>query len=370
VPRRPGGGEPPADSVEAALRHVVVGTGPTAQKLVQDQSPGVLALMRRTGTPPHWSAEHKAAALLELLHELIAKIDNPRWKAAAQAAFRLPPEHYQGPEFDSIAGRWRGLARTDSGTDDTTDESIDKYRGHWTTAAARLADAFEQQFAALCQSGGWARFDKPDPHSPPSALPISFDRTDVLYRFQGQRGLQSLSYRWLTAHGDVDHYEAVGWYYNEPESPVDIVPLANCTLDGPLAELPQGGRSGRLKFSRRLRAGEKYFFAYTIYFNSQLRCRPTILYEVRGLSMRALTVRAQFDPAARPRMCWYFDVGVQVEGSRTPDPTAPEVLEVAPNGYTDHEFQSCERGRKYGLRWIWDEEDRPLDRGGGDPRHG
>jgi hypothetical protein len=142
----------------------------------------------------------------------------------------------------------------------------------------------------------------------------------------------------------------VGWYYNQPDAPVEIVPLANCILESPLRDLPQGGRCGALKFPHSLEAGEKYFFAYTTIFNSQQPCRPVILYEVRGLEMRSLVVRAQFDVNAKPVRCWYFDVEAQNEGWETPGEQAPEVLTVASNGYAEHEFSHCSRGRKYGLR--------------------
>jgi hypothetical protein len=339
---------------------MVRGPGPNPIRLLQD-SPELLELAH---VPPAWDVEGRAKAILDVLHELVAAMDNPRWRSAAQAAFRLPPERYVGREFDSVAGRWRCVAQIEDRGYSGPDDPVDRYRGYWTTAAPHLAKGLEERIAELNRSGGWQKYRETEPHIPATTFPISFDRTDVLYRFEGRRGIQSISYRWLTAHDEVDHYEAVGWYYNEPDAPVEIEPLANCVLDGPLAELPQGGRSGRLRFSRRLRAGDKYFFAYTIHFRSQRPCRPTILYEVRGLSMRALTVRAQFDPADLPTLVWYFDLGVQVEGAHPPERSAQQVLEVAPNGFVDHEFLSCEQGRKYGLRWTWDEE-RPFSEEGG-----
>ncbi|HEV2402719.1 MAG TPA: hypothetical protein VGS08_00795 [Candidatus Saccharimonadales bacterium] len=186
-----------------------------------------------------------------------------------------------------------------------------------------------------------------------SSSPISFNRTDALYLFRGNVGIQSISYRWLTAHGPIDHYDAVGWYFNEPDAPVEIVPLANCVLDGPLRDLPMGGRMGTLRFARTLAPGEEYFFAYTTKFNSEQVCRQAILYEVRGREMRSLTVRAQFDPAALPVRAWYFDVEAQTEGWATPDDDSPQMLEIASNGYVERQFTHCEHSRKYGLRWEW-----------------
>jgi hypothetical protein len=171
--------------------------------------------------------------------------------------------------------------------------------------------------------------------------------------------VQVISYRWLTAHGPVDHYDAVGWYYNEPDAPVEIIPMANCELDGAIQDLPAGGRVARLRFSHELEEGERYFFAYGTLFNSQQPCRPTILYEVRGLRMDALVVRAQFDPAMKPIRCWFFDVEAQGEGWERPGPQGPELLQIAANGYVEHEFPNCRRGRKYGLRWEWPPPDGP-----------
>lgn len=91
----------------------------------------------------------------------------------------------------------------------------------------------------------------------------------MLYRFDGYRGLQSTSYRWLIAHGPTDHYEPVGWYYNDPNAPVEIVSLANCRLDGPLRDLPQSGRTERSGFRIRSITVSLIFFAYMIVFNSQ-----------------------------------------------------------------------------------------------------
>lgn len=319
----------------------------------------MLELMR---VPQAWEVEGKATALLAVLHELVNAIGNPRWRAATQAAFRLPQDRYVGREFDSVAGRWRHAAHLEDPAASGPEEPVERYRGYWTTAAPRLAAGLEARIVELNRNDGWSQYRETGPHIPATTFPISFDRTDVLYRFQGRRGVQSISYRWLTAHDEVDHYEAVGWYYNEPDAPVEIEPLANCSLDGPLTELLQGGHSGRLKFSRQLKAGETYFFAYSTYFRSQRPCRPVILYEVRGLSMRSLTLRVQFDPADLPSKCWVFDVGAQLEAVRPPDASAPEVLDLAANGFVQHEFISCEHGRKYGLRWTWDAE-RPLDEG-------
>jgi hypothetical protein len=102
-----------------------------------------------------------------------------------------------------------------------------------------------------------------------------------------------------------------------------------------------------------LEPGEQYFFAYVTTFNSDQPCRPTILYEVRGQGIRVLVVRAQFDPDFLPIRCWHFDVEEQSEGWQIPQADAPELLRVAANGYVEHEFFDCVRGRKYGLRWIW-----------------
>jgi len=172
-------------------------------------------------------------------------------------------------------------------------------------------------------------------------------------QLEGMRGVRCVSYRWLTAHAPVDHYEAVGWYYNHPDAPVEVMPLANCTREEPQRELPQGGVVANLKFSHELRAGEQYFFAYVTKFNSDQPCRPTILWEVREVEMRHLTVRAQFDVRALPSRLWYFDIGTQSEGWKLPDEGAPECLQVSSNGYVDHLFERCERGRMYGLKWEW-----------------
>jgi hypothetical protein len=355
VPRRPGGGVSPPDSIEAGLRDLVLDPGPDIRKLSRGDSEGLKKIMRTAHAPVAWPQDAKAAAILTLIQDLVEQTQNPRWKAAALAAFRLPSDRYMGPQFDSLASRWRAVTQAEGLSGSEVKKRAEAYRGYWITAAGHLARELERALQGLNQSAhGWEKYRSNPPPSPPRSLPISFDRTDVLYRFVGNRGIQSISYRWLTAHANVDHYEAVGWYYNEPDAPVEIVPLANCILDGPLRDLPQGGRCATLKFSHTLKAGEQYFFAYMTNFNSEQPCRPTILYEVRGLEMRALTLRAQFDLAAKPRRCWYFDVEGQSEGWSIPDDNAPELLHIAPNGYVEHEFSHCERGRKYGLRWQWD----------------
>lgn len=361
VPRRPGGGEPSANSVESGLRRLVVDTGPSVARLVRDEHDGVRAIMLAANGPPDWTAEETAHAVLLILHELIEGITNPRWKASALAAFRMPASEFEGIDSDSVAGRWRVAARRAGTAVSEVEEAVERYRGYWMSAAAKLALVFEQRVGELNRNGLWSSYRATGPQRPPYVLPLSFDRTEVLYQFEGFRGIRSTSHRWITAHGDVDRYEAVGWYYSDPEAAVDIAPLANCVLDGPLADLPQGGCCGTLRFSRLLSAGEKYYFAYVVTFNSDKVCRPTILYEVRGLSMRSLTVRAQFDPPALPVLCWYFDIGVQAEGFRTPGPGDPSVLDVSINGYVEHEFLNCQPGRQYGLRWIWPDAPSPPD---------
>jgi hypothetical protein len=334
------------------LRELVLGAGPDIRKLSRDPGEGLRTIMEAARVPAGWREDAKASAVLTAIQELVQQTANPRWRMAALAAFRLPPEEYMGPDHDSLASRWRALARREGAPDGDVNGRADEYRGYWVTAAAHLARQLELRLAELNDTTpGWEVYRSGVPHSPPRSLPISFDRTDVLYQFAGYRGVSSISYRWLTAHAPVDHYEPVGWYYNEPDAPVDIVPLANCTLEGPLRDLPQGGRCCTLRFSHTLASGEQYFFAYMTKFNSEQVCRPTILYEVRGLEMRSLTIRAQFD--ALPARCWRFNVGSQNEGWQTPDDGAPEMLRIPPNGYVEHEFADCERGRKYGLRWQW-----------------
>jgi hypothetical protein len=175
----------------------------------------------------------------------------------------------------------------------------------------------------------------------------------VLYEFNGNRGVQATSHRWLRAHEPVDHYDAVGWYYNEPRAPVGIIPLANCTSEGTPHELPRGGVLARLQFSHLLRPGEPYYFAYITRFNSDQPCMPTVLYEVRGKEMRNLTVSLQFDTRAMPLQICYFDLGAQDSGWEWPEDGAPQWLEVAPNGFIQHSFEVCLQGRQYGLKWKW-----------------
>lgn len=354
VPRRPGHGESPPTSFEAGLRALVRDAGPDIHKLSRGGTEGLRMIMETAEVPTDWPPAAKAAAILAVIEQLVQQITNPRWKGATLAAFRLPADEYVGPNYDSLTGRWRALARRERTAEGNIKERIDALRGYWITAAVRLAAALEDRIRELNSSLlGWQQYRTFAPPSPPRSFPVSFDQTDVLYRFEGYRGIQCISYRSLTAYGPVDHYEAVGWYYNEPDASVEIIPLANCALDGPLRDLPQGGRCATLKFSRTLSAGEHYFFAYVTNFNSQQRCRPTILYEVRGLEMQSLIIRAQFDPVAIPIKCWYFDVETQSEGWEAPPEGAPELLEIALNGYVDHQFSQCARGQKYGLRWEW-----------------
>ncbi|MFI6305077.1 hypothetical protein ACIBCH_24645 [Amycolatopsis thailandensis] len=359
MPRRPGGGESPRDSVEEGLRFLALDEGPDIRKLSRNAVGGVGTIMDLARTPEDWTVDAKAAAVLTIVQELVEKLSNPRWKLAAEAAFRLPAERFTEKTCESLAGRFRVLALRRG-------EPVSRweaYRGYWMAAASALAVQLEERLNELtASSNGWGIYRLNEPLSPPRSLPISIDRTDVLYRFEGRRGVEVFTYRWITAHGAVDRYPAIGWYYNQPDAPVEIVPLANCELDGELSDLPQGGRLGNLKFSHWLEPDEQYFFAYRTIFNADQPCRPTILYEVRGLQMRALTVRAQFDPRCLPVGVSWFDVDAQNQGWSTPLWSgASEMVDVAGNGYAAHEFASCELGRKYGLRWTWRPE-RPGQR--------
>lgn len=355
MPRRPGGGESPPGSIEAGLRELARDSGPDIRQLSRGDTENLQAIMLTAQTLVDWPEDAKAAAVLTVIQEEIDKIENPRWKSAAQAAFRMPAEQYLGAENDSLMGRWRALARRDEAiADDQVNASAETHRGYWLRAASRLADMVERRLAELNASPtGWDAYRTGLPPAPPHSLPISFNQTDVLYRFRGRLGVQSISYRWLVAHAPVDHYECVGWYYNEPNAPVDIIPLANCSIEGPLRDLPQGGRSAALKFSHTLEQGEQYFFAYMVQFNSEQPCRPLILYEARGRAINTLAIRAQFDPAAIPYKCWHFDVEGQNEGWQVPPDGAPELLDIAANGYVEFIFNNCPRGRKFGLRWQW-----------------
>ncbi len=303
--------------------------------------------------PDDWQREDLASTLLEILSELVEEIANPRWRSSCKAALRMPVGEYAGAECDSVTGRWRALARREGIADNAVDEAVERYRGYWTVAAVKLAEMLATRIAELNRNGGWDAYRPKEPHAPVSNLPISFDRTDALFHFDKQRGTGFTSYRWLTAHGPVDHYETVGWYYSDPDAQVNIIPLANCSLDGPLRELPKGGQFARLAFGKKLNSGDKHFFAYSTTFVSDRSCRPYISYEVRGMSMGQLTIRAQFDVDAIPVRCWHFDVSEQIQGSTIPDDGAPELLEIGMNGYVEHSFHHCKPGREYGLRWIW-----------------
>ncbi len=353
------GGGTRAESLEAALRALVVDAGPSVHRLVNRESEGARILMAAARTPDTWSTEEKAAAVIATVVSVIDELTNPRWKRAAQAAVRIPAQRYQGAEFDSLAGRWRDLGREDAAQETiSVDEAADRYRGYWRNSTApHLAKALLARFDQLNAGDGWQQMRKEE-YIPSVALPLSFERTELLYHFEGMRGIKSTCQRWLVAHGPVEYYDAVGWYYNDPDAAVDIVPVANCYREGSYELLPQGGRKGRLRFARRLEVGDRYYFAYETQFNSDRPCRPTILQEVRGRLTAQLTVRAQFDPRVLPARCWYFDVSVQSEGSIVPPEGAPQLLTVSPNGYVDHEFRNCRHGRKYGLRWLW-----PTDAG-------
>jgi len=353
MPRRPGGGEAPPDTLEAGLRRLALEAGPTVLRLLNERSPGVRAIMNVASPPDHWPEVDIANALLEILSELVEGIANPRWRASCKAALRIPTDDYPGAECDSVAGRWRVLARREDVASGAVDEAVERYRGYWTVAAVRLAEMLSKRLFELNRNGGWDSYLAHEIEIPATTLPVSFDRTDVLFSFDKQRGTGFTTYIWLTAYGPVDRYETMGWYYNDPDAVVDIVPLANCALDGPLRDLPQGGRSASLVFARELRAGEKYFFAFSTVFASDRPCRPTILHKVRGMSMDQLTVRAQFDVDAIPPKIWCVDVAEQLQGSTVPNDGDPQVLEVSPNGYVEYEFFNCKRGREYGLRWIW-----------------
>lgn len=355
MPRRPGGraGIPPSP-VEIGLRRLVLDVGPSRQKLLQDRSHEVHAIMNAAQPPPDWSLDDKAAAVLSVIYDAVDEMTNPRWRNAALAAFRVPHEQYQGPGNDSVAGRWRELARREGAGGKDIEANVEKYRGYWMTAAHHLADDVARRFRLLNNSpDGWKQHRPAVPPPPPLTPPLSFEQVDLIYTFDGYRGVQSTCHCSIVSHGDCDHFDAVAWYYSQPDAPVEIVPLANCELDGPLRDLPRGGRAGTLKFSKTLHAGDRYFFAYTTKFNSKLPCRPTILYEVRTLNVRSLTIRAQFNGPAIPAKCWYFDVDFQIDSSRAPDDDSPRLLDISPNGYVEHRFETCEHGRKYGIQWEW-----------------
>jgi len=354
VPRRPGGGEAPPGSIEAGLRALVLDAGPDIRKLSRGQTEGLRRIMQAAQTPAAWPVDAKAAAVLAVIYELADQLTRPGWKAAAQAALRFPPARYAGPECDSLAGRWKALARVEGTSAPEVSRRADAHRGYWTLAASRMARSLDLRLNELNgQEGLWHKYREGEPQLPPRSMPITFERTDVLYRFEGYRGIECISYRWLIAHSGVDHFEPMGWYYNQPDAPVTVTPLANCALQGPYRELPQGGRGADLVLSHTLEPDERYFFAYITQFNSDQPCRPTILYEVRGQGIEHLIVRVQFDPDVVPTKCWHFDVEEQSEGWQIPAADAPELLQVSHNGYVEHEFRGCIRGRKYGLRWIW-----------------
>src|SRR5215469_6865952 len=111
LPRRPGGGVSPPESIEAGLRELALDAGPDIRKLSRSTHGGLRALMDAAHAPPDWPVDAKAEAVLAVVQELVREIANPRWRSAALAAFRMPADQFVGPEYDSLAGRWRALAR-------------------------------------------------------------------------------------------------------------------------------------------------------------------------------------------------------------------------------------------------------------------
>jgi hypothetical protein len=354
--RDPRGEEPGPETIETGLKSIVRDAGPSVRELSRCTKPGFKALMAAARVPADWPDDAKASAVLTVIQELVEAIRNSRWRTAAMAAFRIPPGEYVGPDYDSRNARWRALAEREGAEDIRA--RVENYRDYWQSAVRQLAAGLEDRLQEMNRTPeSWQRFEDDSqlaPRSPQWQPPaISFDRTDVLYQFHGYIGTQVTSQRWLHALEPVDHYEAVGWYYSQPDAPVQIVPLANCTIEGPVHELPMGGVLCRLQFSHLLAPGEEYYFSYVTRYNSDRPCRPTILYEVRAREMRDLTVRAQFDITALPASIWYFDVGTQSDGWEVPEAEAPARLPIASNGYVEHRFDVCERGRYYGLKWTW-----------------
>jgi hypothetical protein len=355
----PPGGDSAAETIERGLKNLVLYVGPNVRELCRYTKPGFRALMEAASVPDDWADDAKASALLMIIQELVEAIHNPRWHAAAMAAFRLPASEYVGDEYDSRNARWKALAERQGYEEAEIKQEVLRYRDHWRGAVTQLAADLSDRLSELNRSpASWYRFQAESAPQPPLPLaaPISFDRIEVLYELQGNRCIKCTSWRWVTAHEPVTCYEAVGWYYSEPSAPVEIVPIAHCTLDGPLHELPMGGVLGRLRFSHTLEPGEHYFFAYETRFNSQRPCRPAILYDIRSRELRELTVRVLFDSQALPRKIWYLNVGTQTDGWQVPEDGAPEILQVAPDGYVEHRFEVCRHGRMYGLRWEWQEK--------------
>lgn len=362
----PAGGGALDGSIEDGLKNLVQFAGPNVRELSMSAKDGYRAILDAGRVPDDWTVDAKASAVLTVIQELIDEIRNPNWRLAARAAFRVPATDYVGPENDSREGRWKTLAYREralaeqegfSGPEDIK-KRVENYRDYWRHAVPRLATDVGRRLDELNRTpGAWDRYGADPPLSPatplPLAPPISFDRTEVLYEFKGTVGIQATSHRWLRAHEPVDHYDAVGWYYHEPTAPVEIIPLANCTSDGTFRELPRGGVLGRLTFSHTLEPDEQYYFAYITRFNSSQPCLPTILYEVRGREIRDLTVRVVFDIHARPQRICYFDLGAQDDGWEWPEDSAPQWLPVAVNGFAEHTFAVCRRGRQYGLKWQW-----------------
>src|SRR5262249_34370168 len=90
VPSRTGGGESPRVCIEAGLRELAVDKGPDIRQLSRGETANLRGIMLAAETPSDWPDDSKAAAVLTVIQELIDEIENPRWKAAAQAAFRMP----------------------------------------------------------------------------------------------------------------------------------------------------------------------------------------------------------------------------------------------------------------------------------------
>jgi len=132
LPRRPGGGESPANSIEAGIRNLVNDAGPNVRELSRRTRPGYDVIMEGAIVPGGWTEDAKALAIVTVIQELVGQITNPRWRIAAMAACRQPADLYVGPNCDSRKGRWRVLAEREGTAPGDIARRIEDYRGYWT----------------------------------------------------------------------------------------------------------------------------------------------------------------------------------------------------------------------------------------------
>lgn len=384
-------GHPP---IENALRWLAASRHDTALSLLIDaieepagDSVRLAPLVEPTASMPNGTSETRALAVWGLIvHTINRSPADSRFRSVLCAAFRLPLTAVDQPWRSTLKDRFEQLKTLPGVFGDRPPDTTTPMQKAWGRALSeRLVPTLARRLATLAAEGdAWLPYvevartaqggagpgdEWSVGYRPPSAgaQPV-FVNLFVTTVFMRQRvAHRRITERLVTATEDnVEAYMATalaGPIGDKEKLPVRA--LWGCRADAVI--LPHSGSQAltRLRFPRKLRRGERHYFASEAVDDSSTYERTGVNVEVdhHGIApgelmfgrvpVSGLTIRVRFDDECLPVACWWHRE--QSERERYVEPPDGDARRITIMANTlQHTFlQRCQPRERYGVSFRW-----------------